>query len=466
MKKNPFFFILFILISSVGIFAQNFPRSAILDSAIYDSIPQKAIQVSRAYETLPQSVSLREYAPNPGNQNPYGTCTAWASAYSARTILESVSLGRRDRQVTTSNVFSPNFVYKRMFAYNNQPDDPEGSRGAAISWALKFLRGEGPVKMLEREKSLDYKSIPLSIFNSSAKYPIAEYATLFSSTVSNPAVKIQMVKKNIAESKPVIIGMNCPPSFERAQDVWRPGEPSSIYYGGHAMCVIGYDDTKYGGSFEILNSWGDSWGNKGYIWIPYSTFSSFVFEAYGITDNLALYQEKNDFSGFAQIEVRGGDGMSVRFQNGYYKTLMAYRSGTRFRYLLGNKNAAFVYAFAADDTNAPPTQIFPLEGVSPMLDYSENIVAFPGEFNWIQLDDRNGTDYLIVLYSKRELDISAIRQRFAASQGSFPERVARSVGADYIPASQVKYAPSKLEFTASSTNKNAVLGLLLTIQHE
>jgi hypothetical protein len=304
------------------------------------------------------------------------------------------------------------------------------------------------------------------MFNSSAKYPIAEYATLFGTTVTNPAVKIQMVKKSIAESKPVVIGMNCPPSFERVQDVWRPSETSSAYYGGHAMCVIGYDDTKYGGSFEILNSWGEDWGNRGFTWIPYSAFSDFVFEAYGITDNLALYQEKINFSGFAQIEVRGGAGMSVSFQNGYYRTLTAYRSGTRFRYLLGNKDAAFVYAFAADDTNAAPAEIFPLAGVSPMLDYSENIVPFPGEFNWIQLDDRSGTDYLVVLYAKHELDIAAIRRRFAASQGSFPERVARAVGADYISASQVNYAPSKLEFTASPVNKNAVLGLLLAIQHE
>ena len=34
--------------------------------------------------------------------------------------------------------------------------------------------------------------------------------------------------------------------------------------GGHAMVVVGYDDDKYGGAFEILNSWGTYWGNKGF----------------------------------------------------------------------------------------------------------------------------------------------------------------------------------------------------------
>ena len=36
---------------------------------------------------------------------------------------------------------------------------------------------------------------------------------------------------------------------------------------GHAMVIIGYDDNMYGGAFEILNSWGEEWGDNGYIWI-------------------------------------------------------------------------------------------------------------------------------------------------------------------------------------------------------
>ncbi|MDR1949272.1 MAG: hypothetical protein LBQ38_07770, partial [Spirochaetaceae bacterium] len=218
--------------------------------------------------------------------------------------------------------------------------------------------------------------------------------------------------------------------------------------------------------FEVQNSWGTRWGSGGYVWIPYTVFTEFVFEAYGISENLGLYQNTVEFSGSAQIEVRGGEGMSVTFQNGYYKTLTSYRSGTRFRYLLGNRKPAYVYAFAADETGAAPTSIFPLEGVSPMLDYSENVIAFPGEFNWIQLDDRSGTDYLVVLYSKRSLDIGAIRGRFAGERGSFPERVAGAVGADYIPPSQARYESNRLAFTAASANPNAVFGLLLAIQHQ
>jgi hypothetical protein len=230
------------------------------------------------------------------------------------------------------------------------------------------------------------------------------------------------------------------------------------------MCVVGYDDAR--GAFEVQNSWGTNWGNAGFIWITYDVFAAFVREAYGISENLANYQNTVKYSGFADIEVRGGAGMPVTFQNGYYQTTNAYLSGTRFRYLLGNNEPAYVYAFAADETGAAPTPIFPLEGVSPLLDYSENVVAFPGEFNWIQLDDKVGTDYLVVLYSKKALNITAIRNQFARERGAFPERVARAVGSDYIPPSQAGYESNRLAFTATSANPNAVFGLLLAIKHQ
>lgn len=457
-----------LFLAAAGLYAQTFPRGATLDPALYDSLPQKAVQISRVYESMPRAASLKQYAPVPGDQGDYGTCTAWSSAYAARTILESIALNRRDRLAISSSVFSPNFVYKNMFIFNGQPDDPAGRRGAAISWALNFMRDKGPVKMASRERQLDFRAIPLSLFANSRAYPIAGYATLFRSDTRNPEAKILMVKKSIAESKPVVIGMNCPDSFFQAREAWRPRESPAVNYGGHAMCVVGYDDIKYNGAFEIQNSWGDKWGNAGYIWIPYDVFSAWVFEAYGLSENEGNYQPAVKFEGFANIEVRGGAGMAVSYRNGYYETQNPYLSGTRFRYLLGNREAAYLYAFAADDTGAAPTQIFPPPGadVSPLLDYSENQIAFPGEFDWIQLDDQAGTDYLVVLYSKKALDIAAIRAAFVRERGSFPDRVARAVGSGYIPPSQAKYEANRLAFTAASANPNAVFGLLLAIKHQ
>jgi C1A family cysteine protease len=37
--------------------------------------------------------------------------------------------------------------------------------------------------------------------------------------------------------------------------------------GGHCVVAVGYDDAKR--TFIIRNSWGTSWGMKGYCTIPY-----------------------------------------------------------------------------------------------------------------------------------------------------------------------------------------------------
>ena len=42
------------------------------------------------------------------------------------------------------------------------------------------------------------------------------------------------------------------------------------------MTIIGYDDYKFGGSFEIMNSWGTDFGENGFLWIPYDKFCLIV----------------------------------------------------------------------------------------------------------------------------------------------------------------------------------------------
>jgi len=282
--------------------------------------------------------------------------------------------------------------------------------------------------------------------------------------------KILPVKKSLSENKPVIIGMNTPLSFRSlyGRDLWRPWESPDRNYDGHAMCVIGYDDDKYGGAFEIQNSWGTDWGNGGYIWITYSDFARFVFEAYEMIENLANFKDAANFAASIKIEVyRSTKGMSVTFdRQGFYRTSSPYPSGTDFRFLMTNKYPAYVYAFSADDSTPGTERIFPLRGVSPVMDYSESTVAWPGEFDWIRLNDVAGTDYLVVLYSKQALDIQAIERRFAGEKGTLPQRAARAVGPDFIPYGNVEYKNDAMEFSAQSSNPKAVFGLLLVIDHQ
>jgi len=444
------------------LFGQEYGMGAVLDPVRYEQVTAKPLLVTRNYSSLPRSASLKQYGPIPESQGSYGTCTGWASAFAARTISESVAFNRTNRTETSNSVFSPIFVYKSIST------DPSGKTGTAIPHAMDLMKNPGIVKRLPAEKTMGFSEINIPLFGTFQRYPISDYVRLFASYISGTVGdKILPVKKSLAEGKPVVIGMSTPRSFHSAVDIWRPTENPNGEYGGHAMCVVGYDDNKYGGAFEIQNSWGTDWGNGGYIWISYKDFAAFVFEAYEIIENLANFKDAARFGASIQIEVYNNPkGMPVSYdKQGFYKTRTSYPSGTEFRFVMTNRYPAYVYAFAADDSTPGTERIFPLGGYSPVLDYKDSTVAWPGEYDWIQLNQVTGTDYLVVLYSKEALDIEAIERRFAAEKGPFPQRVARAVGTNFIPYSSVKYESSAIEFSAQSPNAKAVFGLLLAIDH-
>lgn len=194
-------------ITLISVSAEGHGKGAILDQALYDSLPRKARQVARAYRDLPQAVSLKEYAPEPGDQGSYGTCVAWSTAYGARTIVESLAKNRRESPLSTANAFSPAFVYK-----NVSPEDILCANGLPISSALDWIKGQGAVRMLDRERLTGVKDTMLSWYRGSKRYPIADYAILYECS-GETDFRVQAVKKSIAEGKPVVIGMLCPNSF-------------------------------------------------------------------------------------------------------------------------------------------------------------------------------------------------------------------------------------------------------------
>ena len=444
------------------------------DDNSYTDINKKA-KLTRSLETVPASFSIKEYAPLPESQGRYGTCTAWASAYCGRTIVEAIKNNWTDKKMITSNAYSPAFLFRMI-----RPEDSVCVGGSTVSMAFELMKEKGLLTYNDISSSC-IPTISSAQLADAEKGKIKDYMRLFD-IQSDEKTKVQTVKKSISEKKPVVFGMVCPPSFMRASGVWNPTEQPERSYGGHAMCVVGYDDTKDGGAFEIQNSWGQQWGNKGYIWIRYADFARFTWYAYEFIDLPLPKPQLADLSGQIRLTLANGNDMPANLRvstrgltvvpantaNGpltFYQTSQPYTSGTRFRIYISNNEPAYVYAISTDLSNEI-TKIFPYEdGISAALTDKRNDVAIPDEDHFIEFDNKAGKDFLCVLYSKNELNINDIIKKVATQTGTFSERVFKIIGDKMVDPKDISFANDKISFSAFSKEKT-IVPMIVELEHK
>lgn len=91
----------------------------------------------------------------------------------------------------------------------------------------------------------------------------------------------------LASGKPFVFGFSVFESFE-SDAVAATGlmpMPSKLdkNLGGHAVCAVGYDQTKQ--LVKVRNSWGTGWGDKGYFYMPfaYITNSNLADDFWSVT---------------------------------------------------------------------------------------------------------------------------------------------------------------------------------------
>lgn len=92
------------------------------------------------------------------------------------------------------------------------------------------------------------------------------------------------LKKTLYEFGPCYISVPLYESFSRvAKDgvVPMPVEGETVR-GGHAMIVCGYDDNEK--LVKVKNSWGASWGDSGYCYLPYDYVDKLAWDMYQLID--------------------------------------------------------------------------------------------------------------------------------------------------------------------------------------
>lgn len=82
------------------------------------------------------------------------------------------------------------------------------------------------------------------------------------------------IKSTLSNGQPIIFGMSIFPSFLK-KEVSETGivpmpDPDEAILGGHSALLVGYDDDE--SCWIVLTSWGDKFGDKGFLYLPYDYF--------------------------------------------------------------------------------------------------------------------------------------------------------------------------------------------------
>lgn len=465
------------------------------DLPSYRGTPYKMKLASTSYQNLPAKASLEAYAPTPGDQGNYSTCTAFATAYHLRTILLAKQLNETNKKKIDQLVLSPSFVYEQI----KDAGDDTCAGGSNPVMALELLKTVG----VATNQTMPYQcAAPLNrdALLEAPNFTISDYQILFLPDDADVSFRINATKKSLAEGYPVLLAMIVPESFYQPGKIWMPtasdSGPSGDH-GRHAMCIVGYDDTIGGGAFRVLNSWGPDWCDGGYVWIRYQDYATWALGALQAYPQAAAPAPTptpsptptpapapapaSNFSGAIRFEQNTGQIMPlsrvstrnlfVEEETAGTEALVAYRmnsaypSGTRFRFYLTANNESYIYAFATDQTQKI-NKILPYDdGMSPHIG-PNSTVAFPSDTKVIRMDNQPGTDYLLILFSKEPLNVAQIQRTMETTAGSLTAKIRAALGNKLTDTALVDYQAGGASFVLPPTTAGSVVPLMVEIEHQ
>jgi len=228
--------------------------------------------------SVPKIVTL--WNPAVRDQGQIGSCTAFCGVESDE-ILYHYKNG-------SATILSPAFIYycERVLILKESITADQGAYMVDIPQALQKYGDclETSYVYPSSNTSTAYKTAPSAVaMTEGLGYVIGQNPTSYAMINSGDTAAV----KNILRSNtPVMMGFNVYDT--RTYTLFEGLTTKSYTYnpltktgalvsgakllGGHAVPIIGYDDTK--GVFLCQNSWGTSWGNKGFFLLPYSVFQS------------------------------------------------------------------------------------------------------------------------------------------------------------------------------------------------
>lgn len=223
---------------------------------------------------LPKSATLEAYLPKVGDQGNFSNCVGWSASYYASTVAFLISADSLGIRLPEEHAFDPFAPYDMT---HHDEENECSFNGSIVDGLIRIRDHNDAIKKLNINpgscEEVEYSG--KNVFDVTETYYIYDWYEKYDS-------KLTAICQQIVNNRPVVIGMSVPTSFfyVGADGLFKPNLKTDQIEGGHAMCLIGYDDNKFGGAFKIVNSWGTNWGDNGFVWIKYVDFFNYVDEAY------------------------------------------------------------------------------------------------------------------------------------------------------------------------------------------
>lgn len=440
-RRIPPVVILIVLSVPPSIGQHQFERGLTWEDNRYNSLPVKY----GSQLVLPSSKSLKVFYPRVVSQPRQDfTGVAWACLWNARTATEAIACNIQQPAEILDIAFSPAYNYG-LVRKGNDCKSPV----SMIDLLESMVRNGSPYWSEYGEFCV--ADLAPEIYPLAKNKRLSGYVKLFN-TSDAMAIKVASIKQALVSHNPVVVGMICPSSFQLAQDFWQPREQPDPRHGGHALNIVGYDDTKFGGAFEVLNTWGKNWATEGYTWVRYKDMADFA--PYGF----ALFQVGNaacaaPVDAVVTFKDVGGKEMPIVKQGveGEYALTQNYPSGTMFSIVMTTTRPAYVYSFAVDPTNA----FFPMfPRVDATMPISFTPLKAPDDMPVLQLTDPPGRNVIYFVFSPTAIDLKACME-LLKNERNFTPRKVESVLSANAPANTT-WQTTHIGFKSSLTAPVAV----------